>query len=140
MSAFNPRQMFALDEACKPLAEAFDETPYLVGTAVSRQEYRDVDVRLILDDDKYARLVAVAGPDLVAFLGLAIGEYLAARTGMPIDFQIQQQTTANERHTGSRNPLGLRTLDNYRGDAAPVHPDDEYDEGARDVDGSSEGA
>lgn len=47
MSAFSPRQMFALDEACKPISEAFDETPYLVGTAVSRQEYRDVDVRLI---------------------------------------------------------------------------------------------
>lgn len=128
MSAFSPRQMFALDEACKPISEAFDETPYLVGTAVSRQEYRDVDVRLILDDGKYAGLVAVAGPDLVAFLGLAIGEYLAQRTRMPIDFQIQQMTAANERHAGPRNPLGLRTLDNYRGDAVPVHPDDEYQE------------
>lgn len=121
MSAFSPRQMFALDEACKPIAEAFDETPYLVGTALSRQEYRDVDVRLILDDDKYARLVAVAGPDLIAFLGLAIGDYLAERTGLPIDFQIQQQTAANHHHPGGmRNPLGLRTLDNYSGDAPPV--------------------
>lgn len=118
MSAFRPRQMFALDEACKPIAEAFDETPYLVGTAVTRSEYRDVDVRLILDDEKYAALGAVVGPELVAFLGIAVGEYLAARTGMPIDFQVQQQTAANERHDGPRNPLGLRTLDNYRGDAA----------------------
>ena len=128
MSAFSPRQMFILDEACRPIAEAFDETPYLVGTAVSRQEYRDVDVRLILDDYQYDRLVAVAGRDLVAFLSLAIGEYLAARTGLPIDFQVQQMTAANERHTGSRNPLGVRTLDNDRGDAAPMHPDDEYQE------------
>jgi hypothetical protein len=112
--------MFALDEACKPLAEAFDATPYLVGTAVSRQDYRDVDVRLILDDDAYARLAGVVSPELVAFLSLAVGEYLAQRTGLPIDFQIQQQTTANEKHAGSRNPLGLRTLDNYRGDAAPA--------------------
>ncbi|MFF8187719.1 hypothetical protein ACF044_10725 [Microbacterium sp. NPDC016588] len=119
MSAFSPRQMFALDEACKPIAEAFDATPYLVGTALDRGGYRDVDVRLILDDTTYARLVGVAGPQLAAFLGLAIGEYLAARTGMPIDFQVQQQSAANERHDGPRNPLGLRTLDNYRGDAAP---------------------
>jgi len=140
MSAFSPRQMFHLDEACKPIAEAFDSTPYLVGTAVSRQDYRDVDVRLMLDDETYAHLEAVAGSQLVAFLGLAIGEYLAQRTGMPIDFQIQQMTAANERHTGSRNPLGLRTLDNFRGDAAPVHAADEYDEGARHVDGSSQGA
>lgn len=121
MSAFSPRQMFALDEACRPIAEAFDSNPYLVGTALARGEYRDVDVRLILDDEQYARLVAVAGPDLVAFLGIAVGEYLASRTGMPIDFQVQQQTTANERHNGPRNPLGMRTLDNYRGDAAPAH-------------------
>lgn len=126
MSAFSPRQMFALDEACKPIAEAFDATPYLVGTAATRSEYRDVDVRLILDDEKYARLADALGPQLVAFLGLAVGEYLAQRTGMPIDFQVQQQSAANERHAGARNPIGLRTLDNYRGDAAPVRPDDKY--------------
>lgn len=119
MSAFSPRQMFILDEACKPIAEAFDSSPYLVGTAVSRQDYRDVDVRLILDDDTYARLAAVAGPQLAAFLGLAIGEYLAQRTGMPIDFQVQQQSAANARHDGQRNPLGIRSLENYRGDAPP---------------------
>lgn len=119
MSVLNPRQMFALDEACRPIMEAFDATPYLVGTAATRTTYRDVDVRLILDDEKYARLADVAGPQLVAFLGLAVGEYLAARTGMPIDFQVQQQTAANAHHDGSRNPLGLRTLDNYRGDAPP---------------------
>lgn len=117
MSAFSPRQMFILDEACKPIAEAFDATPYLVGTAATRQDYRDVDVRLTLDDETYARLVAVSGAPLVAFLGLAIGEYLAQRTGMPIDFQVQQQSAANELHSGARNPLGLRTLDNYGGDA-----------------------
>lgn len=121
MSAFSPRQMFILDEACKPIAEAFDSTPYLVGTAADRTEYRDVDVRLILDDDKYAALASVVGPDLLAFLGIAVGEYLAARTGMPIDFQVQQQTAANAHHGGMRNPLGMRTLDNYRGDA-PAAP------------------
>lgn len=117
MSAFSPRQMFLLDEACRPIAEAFDEAPYLVGTAATRQDYRDVDVRLILDDETYGRLVEVVDTPLREFLGLAIGEYLAARTGLPIDFQIQQQSAANEAHDGSRNPLGLRTLDNYGGDA-----------------------
>jgi len=119
VSAFSPRQMFILDEACKPIAEAFGETPYLVGTAVTRSDYRDIDVRLILDDEKYAALATVVGSELVAFLGLAVGEYLAARTGMAIDFQVQQQSAANERHDGPRNPLGFRTLMNYRGDAAP---------------------
>lgn len=120
MSAFSPRQMFLLDEACRPIAEAFDEAPYLVGTAVNRRDFRDVDVRLILDDEKYQRLVGVVDTPLREFLGLAIGEYLASRTGLPIDFQIQQQTAANARHDGSRNPLGMRTLDNYGGDAPVV--------------------
>lgn len=123
MSAFSPRQMFALDEACKPIAEAFDATPYLVGTAVTRAEYRDVDVRLILDDEKYARLADAVGPQLLAFLGIAVGDYLAQRTGMPIDFQVQQQSGANAKHDGPRNPLGLRDLGNYSGDAPPVHTD-----------------
>lgn len=118
MSALSPRQMFLLDEACKPLGEAFGHGVYHVGTSATRQEYRDVDVRLILDDKQYERLRRAVKADGIAFLGLAIGEYLVARTSLPIDFQIQQRTAANEHHGGKmRNPLGLRTLGNYRGDA-----------------------
>lgn len=124
MSALSPRQMFLLDEACKPIAEAF-EPPYLVGTAVTRQAYRDIDVRLILPDAKHRKLRKSLGRRGIAFLGLAIGEYLAARTGLPIDFQIQQQTAANHHHPeGRRNPLGLRTLDSYTGDAPLLHSAD----------------
>ena len=117
MSAFSPRQMFLLDHACKPIEEAFGDV-YLVGTAVSRQEYRDVDVRCILDDERFDDLRAAIGLDAIAFLSLAFGQHLAAPTGMPIDFQFQRQTEANE-HQGSRNPLGVRDLSNFRGDAAP---------------------
>lgn len=119
MSAFSPRQMFLLDEACKPIEEAFGPYLYLVGTAVERQEFRDVDVRLMLSDKKYAKLQRAIGDDGITFLGLAIGEYLASRTGLPIDFQLQQQTTANEKHDGRRNPVGGRSLSNYKGDARP---------------------
>lgn len=129
MSALNPRQMFLLDEACKPIAEAF-EPPYLVGTAVKRQDYRDVDVRLILADKGYRRLRKAIGKRGLAFLGLAIGEYLAARTALPIDFQIQQQTAANHHHPGGmRNPLGLRHLGNYSGDAPLVREPEEQEQG-----------
>lgn len=119
MSALSPRQTFLLDEACRPIRQAFGDTPYLVGTAGQRGAYRDVDVRLILDDQRYNSLAEWAGPNLLSFLGLAIGEYLAARTGLPIDFQIQRQTEANTKHSGPRNPLGVRSLANYVGDAAP---------------------
>lgn len=128
MSAFNPRQMWVLDEACKPIRDGFGDTPYLVGTAVERKEYRDVDVRLILKDKKFRRLKAAIGLDGIALLGLLIGEHLAARTGMPIDFQIQEQTAANHHHGNKmRNPLGLRELINYRGDAPLLEPKEDSD-------------
>jgi hypothetical protein len=116
MSALSPRQMFLLDEACRPIRQAFGTAPYLVGTAGERGPYRDVDVRLMLDDFAYDQLGKL-GPATIPFLGLAVGEYLAARTGLPIDFQIQRTAEANAAHSGQRNPLGVRTLANYGGDA-----------------------
>lgn len=123
MSALSPRQMFELDLACKPIDEAFGGAVYLVGTAAEgRQSYRDVDVRVILGDEEYDALAAAITGELIAFLGIAIGRYLAASTGLPIDFQIQRMTEANDRHDGVRNPLGTRGLDHFRGDAAPTAP------------------
>ena len=121
MSALSPRQFFLLDEACKPIRHVFPEHgPYLVGTAAERKSWHDVDVRLILTDDSYDRLAEAVTPVGMAFLGLAIGEYLASRTGLPIDFQIQRMTEANEHHGAGkgtcRNPLGTRSLLNYEGD------------------------
>lgn len=123
MSAFSPRQMFLLDLACQPLAEAFCDLGYgvfLVGTAADRGEYRDVDVRMILDDKSYNKLAKASSAQGMAFLGLAIGQYLASMTDLPIDFQIQRFTEANAKHAGkTRNPLGVRSLINFRGDAVP---------------------
>jgi len=118
MPALTPRQMWRLDEACRPIRQVFDAL-YLVGTAQNTRQYRDVDVRLMLDDDKYDSLAAVISPGGMALLGIVFGEYLEARTGLPIDFQVQRNTEANANHPGVRNPLGLRTLANYRGDGAP---------------------
>lgn len=119
MSNLSPRQLFLLDEACKPIKKAFGHCPYLVGSAASleRKGYRDVDVRLILFDKEYDKLNKAVGQDAIIFLGLSIGEYLASRTGLPIDFQIQRATEANAKHDGHRNALGTRSLSEFRGDA-----------------------
>ena len=113
MSAFSPAQMFQLDQACWPLREAFNHPPYLVGTAAKRETYRDVDVRQILTDDEYDRLSVKEW----TALALMICGYMQAVTGLPIDFQFQRMTQANELHDGPRNPLGGRTLRNFLGDA-----------------------
>lgn len=145
MTSLSPRQMFLLDLACKPICEAFGEPPYLVGSAQAPrsdgEHPRDVDVRLILDDDTYSGLYGPLGQQGIAFLGLAIGQYLASLTDLPIDFQIQQRTAANEHHgmtvrhdhtdpvvgcrceekrghqVRPRNPLGGRRLGEFAGDS-----------------------
>lgn len=123
-SYLSPQQMFALDHACKPIVEAFGEPPYLVGSVTQRRDFRDVDVRLMLPDDRYKRLYkGRLGERVRIITGLALSAYLRDATGLPVDFQIQQRTRANAQHpTTGRNPLGLRHLGNFAGDARPVPP------------------
>lgn len=113
-SYLSPHDMFRLDLACKPICEAFDTPPYLVGSVTERLDYRDIDVRLILDDDEYDRLVATV---MLPMLNIAFTAYLQQATGLPIDFGIQQRSAANRLHDKPRNPLGLRHLGNFTGDA-----------------------
>ena len=110
--------------ACRPIALTFGlgTGPYLVGSVQERTAgpHSDVDVRLILPDKKYDRLFAKQNREFRTLLDLAFSGWLSAQTGLPIDFQIQRMTEANERHAGKqRNPLGRRTLANWLGDAAP---------------------
>lgn len=119
--ALSPEQLFRLDLACKPLVDAFGHPPYLVGSVNVKSAPRDVDVRLILPDRVYDKTAKALGADALTFLGFAIAGYLRAASGLPVDFQIQRQSDANELHgTGTgRNPLGLRSLSNWTGDATP---------------------
>jgi len=105
-----------LDEACRPIRDGFGATPYLVGSALERGDSkpRDVDVRLILEDHEFDRLFA-GKPAFWGLLCRAFATYLRAKTGLPVDFQIQRQTEANAKHLKSRNPLGVRTTANYAG-------------------------
>lgn len=48
-----PAEMLRLDTACAPIRDAFDAHPYLVGSVLDRPDYRDVDVRLVRDDDHF---------------------------------------------------------------------------------------
>jgi hypothetical protein len=104
-------QFYMLNQACLVVAKAFDTCPYLVGSSIVRRDYRDVDVRLIMEDAKYDRMFG--GPDqgyLNAYWSLlctSISLYLSKASDLPIDFQIQRQTQANERHDGTRHALGI---------------------------------
>lgn len=103
---------FLLDQACVTIGRAFDGAPYLVGSSLTRADYRDVDVRVILDDEVYARMFPGPGHQgtqpLWSLLSSAISLQLQQMTGLPIDFQIQQMTAANKAYGGEvRHPLGI---------------------------------
>ena len=111
-------ELHELDEACRPFLSAFGEHPYLVGSASQRPDFRDVDVRLILADDEYDALFAERD-GLRALLGRLGSTYLRARTGLPVDFQVQRRSKANEKFGDPsktpRNPLGSRSLLDFAG-------------------------
>jgi len=113
-------EMYELDCACQVIDRAFGTHPYLVGTAGvgGADSYRDVDVRLMLDDDEFA----AACPTLARWelLCLTVSAYLRERTGLPVDFQVQLTSAANEKYGDRpRNPLGMGRTFAGGGDATP---------------------
>lgn len=102
-----------LDEFGSQVWAAFGHLPYLVGSALEKKQWRDVDVRLILNDDEYKRMGLGEPNDAHrnekwVSLVLAYSALGKAMTGLPIDFQIQQQSDANTRY-GDRPRSALGT-------------------------------
>ena len=104
----SPPDLYRLDWACRPIWLAFDTPPYLVGSALERVDFRDIDLRLILDDDRFTELVGGSG-DLRLLLNIALSGLIASAAGQraPIDFQIQSMSEANA-IPGKRVPMGGR--------------------------------
>lgn len=81
--------------------QAFGHMSYHVGSSLTEKRgWRDVDVRLILPDAEYARLKLgdPVNPHSNArwrTLVLVWATFGRVLTGLPIDFQIQQQSHAN---------------------------------------------
>ena len=105
--------IFALELACRQINEAFDGFGcYHVGSSLERPDWRDVDIRFIMQDEKFQELFPDAGRHWEQdarwlLLTTSISEHMSKRTGLPVDFQFQPQTHANERHKGTRHAIGL---------------------------------
>lgn len=111
-------ELYHLDQACQIVSRAFKGgPPYLVGSAGVGNDgssYRDVDVRLMLDDDEFAEVCPTR--ERWELLCLSIGSYLSQRSGLKVDFQVQSTSLANERYGDRpRNPLGLVHSDGRAG-------------------------
>jgi hypothetical protein len=105
--------MFRLHHACAVLVQAFGVCTYLVGSSLERRDFRDVDVRTILADEDFDRMfpgMVGHNPERSALWSLvctSISLYLSEASGLPVDYQIQRRTDANEEHKGRRNALGI---------------------------------
>jgi len=108
MTYLTATQFTRLNDVCVPVRAAFGHGPYLVGSATEHAGFRDVDLRVIMPDDEFDALFA--GRAMVwSITCQAISHMLADWSGLPIDFQIQRMTEANEKYPdGPRHPMGLR--------------------------------
>lgn len=113
---------YNLNQACALINKAFGGFGcYLVGSSRKKRDYRDVDVRLILDDAEYDRLFkSTDGMGWVnpfwSLLCTSISLWLRQQTDLPIDFQIQRQTQANKDHPGAGNRAALGIFLDYPGE------------------------
>lgn len=92
------------------ILDAFGHPAYLVGSALTSKTFRDVDVRLILPDatHKALELGHPSNPHQNrrwVSLCLAYSAFGKTLTGLPIDFQIHQQSWANEHYEERRIAL-----------------------------------
>ncbi len=106
--------IFALEMACQQVGDAFESWGiFLVGSALTNPERRDIDLRMIMDDAEFAREFPQAethwehDPKWL-LLTVSISGWLTKLSGLPVDFQFQPQTHANKYHKGPRHSLGMR--------------------------------
>ena len=108
-----------LEDWCQMVRVMYGSTPYLVGSALERPDFRDVDLRIILPDDEFDAHFAGAR---VRVANRAISTWGQRETGLPIDFQVQRQTEANAEFDGRRNPMGIRDMATVPTSGVPEPP------------------
>lgn len=97
--ALGPTDMHRLAGALDQIRAAFS-MPYLVGSALRRRDPRDIDVRIMLDDED----PLLTDRARVKALNTAISVYLRHVTDLPVGFQFQSVTEGNA-EPGPRSAL-----------------------------------
>ena len=96
-----------IEEWCRGIRILFGQPPYMVGSVLHRKDYRDIDLRLMLPDKKFDR--EWRNPIKVRLMNRAMSTWGQRETGLPIDFQIQRQSSANAKWPeDGRNAMGVR--------------------------------
>ena len=100
---------------------AFGATAYHVGSSTKSKTWRDVDVRMLLDDKQWEEIIGCSPSNAFQInvrwecLTLAISLWGEKVTGLPIDFQFQPIEWANKKYPIKdgcwRNPLMIHLVD-----------------------------
>lgn len=99
-------QWFNLNTCVQPICKMFGYQVFLVGSALQRKDWRDVDIRIIVNLDSYGEWFKTEHHRKC--MGMMMSEWLSARTGLPIDLQIQGMDEANKEYGDQpRNALGI---------------------------------
>ena len=101
--------MFNLNQALIPMVQAFGFHFYLVGSCIHKRDFRDVDIRCILPDEKFDQMFPnIVKPNQLdgkwSLLCAALSGWLKQQSGgLPIDFQFQRMTEANAEYGGKEH-------------------------------------
>ena len=101
-----------LEHACIIVNAAFNDTCYLVGSALTNPDYRDVDVRMVFADEKFESLFGKNGfsshAPFWALVQVSVSTYLSQQIGLNVDFQIQKKSDLTQLDKAKhRSPLGI---------------------------------
>lgn len=81
---------------------------YLVGSALTKPGFRDVDIRQIISDDDFRQLFNTVD---IGYFNHAVSVWGQQITGLPIDYQVQ--SISHEDNKGVKHPIDM--LDGYVG-------------------------
>lgn len=85
-----------------------DFGPYQVGSSLdATKQHRDIDVRVMLPSERFKELQNLISIDR---LNLTVSLWGQQVTGLPIDFQVQDQDYANKHHEGPRSAIFIRGI------------------------------
>jgi hypothetical protein len=109
--------IFLLELECKLINKAFKDVAYcyLVGSCLEKPDWRDVDVRCLMDDAVFDTLFPNTRDGVSweidhrwLLINTSLALTLKHKTGLPIDFQIHPITWANKRYPHQpRDALGM---------------------------------
>lgn len=110
-------QSLYLDHWAYHVGKCFKNTCYLVGSALESKQWRDIDVRIIMEDSEWEQWFGPTRNGTScnikwSAMMAAFSAWGKETTGLPIDFQIHFRSAVKESDWDKpRNPLGIYLYD-----------------------------